>query len=104
VPVGIISWTDTKVEVSVSNCSGTVTVNALYGSDTYGDSDCEVCYADCNHDGTVDLFDLAILKTEFSRTDCYTNPCQADCNGDGSVDIFDLIIMKVHFLKDDSCQ
>jgi hypothetical protein len=105
VPVGIISWTDTKVEVSVSNCSGTVTVNALYGSDTYGDSDCEVCYADCNHDGTVDLFDLAILKTEFSRTDCdTTNPCQADCNGDGSVDIFDLIIMKVHFLKDDCCQ
>jgi hypothetical protein len=104
VPVGIISWTDTEVEVSVSNCSGTVTVNALYGSDTYGDSDCEVCYADCNHDGTVDLFDLAILKTEFSRTDCdTTNPCQADCNGDGSVDIFDLIIMKVQFLKDDCC-
>jgi len=63
---------------------------------------CE-CNADCNNDGTVDLFDLAILKTEFSRTDCYTNPCQADCNGDGSVDDLDLTIMKNEFLKDVCC-
>ena len=61
------------------------------------------CNADCNNDGTVDLFDLSILKTEFSRTDCYTNPCQADCNGDGSVDDLDLTIMKNEFLKDVCC-
>jgi hypothetical protein len=33
----IISWTDTKIKVSVSDCSGslTVTVNAVFGSDTW---------------------------------------------------------------------
>ncbi|NIN35708.1 MAG: hypothetical protein GTO60_11730, partial [Gammaproteobacteria bacterium] len=38
-PVEIISWTDTQIKASVSRCSRriTVTVNALYGSDTSGD-------------------------------------------------------------------
>ena len=103
VPVEIISWTETEVKASVSDCSGTVTVNALYGADTYDGSDCEMCYADCNHDGTVNLDDLTIMIVEYSRFDCDINPCQADCNGDGRVNIFDLIIMKVQFFKDGCC-
>ena len=103
VPVEIISWTDTGIEVAVSNCSGTVTVNALYGSDTYEGDNCQVCNADVNQDGRVDLFDLIILISEFLRDNCDTTPCQADCNGDGSVDLWDLIIMKIEFLKDNCC-
>ena len=102
VPVEIISWTDAEIVVDVSNCSGVVTVNALYGSDTY-DDDCQVCNADVNQDGRVDLFDFIILISEFSRDDCDTSSCQADCNGDGSVDLWDLIIIKVEFLKNNCC-
>ena len=103
VPVEIITWTDTEVQASVSSCSGTVTINALYGSDTYQEGECEVCYADANQDGAVDLFDLIVMINEFLRTDCATNGCQADCNGDGSVDIIDLIILKIEFPKADCC-
>jgi hypothetical protein len=37
VPVSIISWTDTEIRASVSSCSkkSSITVNALYGSETY---------------------------------------------------------------------
>jgi len=103
VPVEIISWTDTEVKTAVSNCSGTVTVKALYGSDTHEGGGCEVCSADCNHDGTVDNEDLTIMNAEYTRIDCAINPCQADCDGDGSVDLWDLIIMKKEFLKEDCC-
>ena len=103
IPVEIISWTDTEIAVAVSNCSGTVTVNALYGSDNYEGDNCQVCNADINQDGRVDLFDLVIMISEFIRDDCDINQCQADCNSDGSVDIWDLIIIKVEFLKDNCC-
>lgn len=93
VPAEIISWTDTEITVSVSDCNGTVTVNALYGSDTFGDA----CQADFNSDGAVDLFDLIIMIVEFGSTDCDT--CQADCDGDGDVDINDLIILVIEFGK-----
>jgi hypothetical protein len=104
VPVEITSWTDTEITASVSDCSGTVTVNALHGSDTYEGSDCEMCYADCDHDGAVNLDDLIVMIVEFSRIDCDdTNPCQADCNGDGRVDVSDLIILIIEFSKSDCC-
>lgn len=61
---------------------------------------CE-CYADCNCDTKIDLGDLVIMRGEFSRTDCATNPCQADCNGDNKVDLADLVIMKDQFLQTD---
>jgi hypothetical protein len=104
IPVVVTSWTDTEIVVDVFSCSGTVTVNALFGSANTEGSDCEVCAADCNNDGTVDLFDLIILITEFGRVDCGgTITCQADCDGNGLVDIFDLVVMKLQFLKGDCC-
>ena len=98
VPVGIISWTDTEVGVSVSNCSGTVTVNSLFGSAIAEGSDCEVCAADCNNDGTVDVGDLLLIKQEFLQT-----PVLADCNGDGNVDLFDLLILIDEYSRDNCC-
>ncbi len=104
VPVEITSWTDNEVKVSVSSCSGTVTVNALYGSETCDGIDCEMCYADCNRDGMVDLFDLTIMIVEFGRIECSdTNPCQADFNGDGSVDLFDLLILIIEYPAQNCC-
>ncbi len=100
--VEITSWADTEITASVSSC-GMVTVNALYGSATYENSDCGVCNADSNHDGAVDLNDLVIMRSEYTRSDCDINPCQADCNGDGSINLLDLIIMKIEFLKEDCC-
>jgi len=57
---------------------------------------CE-CYADCNSDTKVELQDLVIMKGEFGRNDCDTNPCQADSNDDDKVDLQDLVIMKAEF-------
>ncbi len=54
---------------------------------------CE-CYADCDNSTRVDIFDLAVMKNDYSRNDCAVTPCDADCNDDGKVDIFDLSIMK----------
>jgi hypothetical protein len=77
VPVLITGWTDTEITASVSDCDGTVTVNALFGSDTDG----EACQSDLNSDGAVDLFDLLVLV-----------------NGYGSTyDINDLIILIIEF-------
>lgn len=59
---------------------------------------CE-CYADVNCSTKVDLADLVIMKAEFLRTDCATNPCNADCNGDYRVDLTDLVVMKMQFLR-----
>ncbi len=54
---------------------------------------CE-CYADCDNNTKVDIFDLLIMKNEYNRTDCAVIPCDADLNDDGKADIFDLLIMK----------
>lgn len=69
------------------------------GGNNCGDA-CE-CHADCNNDLKIDLTDLVIMKQEFLRTDCATNPCDADCNFDNSVDLPDLVMMKDEFLKSD---
>jgi hypothetical protein len=69
------------------------------GGNGCGDA-CE-CHADCNSNQKVDLSDLVIMKQEFLRTDCATNPCDADCNYDNSVDLADLVMMKEEFLRSD---
>jgi len=61
---------------------------------------CE-CYADCNRDPTVNLTDLVIMKQEFFRNDCATNPCQADANGDNQVNLSDLVIIKIQYFRTD---
>jgi hypothetical protein len=83
----------------------TDTANNGAGGETVRDcADVEIvaaCCADCNGDNKVDLNDLVIMKGEFLRDDCATNPCQADCNGDDKVDLSDLVIMKDQFLRTD---
>jgi Protein of unknown function (DUF1566)/Thrombospondin type 3 repeat len=59
---------------------------------TIGDA-CE-CYADCDNDTNVGLFDLAKMKTEFGSA---CPPCDADLNDDNGVGLFDLAIMKAQF-------
>jgi hypothetical protein len=85
------------------NCPTTPNADQL---DTYppggnhcGDA-CE-CHADCSADLKVNLDDLVIMKREFSRTDCATNPCKADCTCDGNVDLDDLVMMKTEFNRTD---
>ncbi len=69
------------------------------GGNGCGDA-CE-CHADCNSDQTVNLADLVVMKQEYFRTDCATNPCSADCNWDDQVDLSDLIMMKQEYLRVD---
>jgi hypothetical protein len=62
--------------------------------DTNGDGYGNVCDADLNNDGTVNINDLAALKSVFLTMDP-----DADFNGDGRVNILDLAIMKSMFLQ-----
>jgi hypothetical protein len=48
---------------------------------------------DVNNNGTVDIFDLSQLLTNWNRTG--TNTC--DINGDSTVNIFDLSILLSHW-------
>lgn len=59
---------------------------------------CE-CYSDFDGNTKVDLADLVIMKGEFLRTDCNTNPCVSDITGDGKVDVADLVIIKLEYLR-----
>jgi Protein of unknown function (DUF1566) len=57
---------------------------------------CE-CYADCDNDTQVGLFDLGIIKNEFGNSDCEVIPCDSDMNDDDNVGLSDLAIMKTQF-------
>ena len=52
-------------------------------------------------DGNVNIFDLILMKQEYSRPDCDTTPCLADLNEDNNVNIFDLVIMKIEYSRSD---
>jgi len=59
------------------------------------------CLSDINGDTNVNNVDLAILGSEFGRTNCSVgDPCQADLNGDGSVNTADLALMMGTWLSD----
>lgn len=63
------------------------------------DSCDNVLYADCDESGASDLLDMAIIKQEFGRTNCYSVPCDGDCNGDGKVNSNDLLMLEQEFLE-----
>ena len=44
------------------------------------------CYADCNGDKKLDLFDFLCFVNDFNSGGAYSN-----CNGDGSHDLFDFL-------------
>src|SRR5258708_5821867 len=47
---------------------------------------------DINHDGTVNVFDLSIMLSDWG-----TNNATADLNGDGTVNVFDLSTLLSHW-------
>jgi len=51
---------------------------------------------DLDEDGNVDGADLAILCSEFGRTDCKVD-CRGDLNNDGNVDESDLSDFATNF-------
>lgn len=67
--------------------------------DNNGIGDVCECYADCDNDTQVDIYDLIIMKSEFGRTGCNEVACESDCDGDGNVGLFDLAIMKSQYGK-----
>ena len=48
-------------------------------------------------DWTVDIFDLAVVATQFGRPPPPISDSRADINKDGTVDIFDVVVVAVHF-------
>lgn len=53
---------------------------------------------DINVDGQVDIFDIVIVATNFSRVWCTLGwDPRADLNGDGIVDIFDIVVIALNF-------
>jgi hypothetical protein len=50
------------------------------------------CYADCNKDGALDLFDFLCFTTAFNTQDPY-----ADCDHDGGFDLFDFLCYQGNF-------
>lgn len=50
------------------------------------------CYADCDGDGTLDVFDLLCYMNLFQDGDDL-----ADCNRDGTLNLFDFICFQSHF-------
>ena len=51
---------------------------------------------DLDHDGDVDLSDLAILLSDFGCIST-TPPCVGDINGDAGTDLNDLAILLANF-------
>ena len=54
--------------------------------------ECEDCYADCDGDGILDLFDFLCFQNAFATANPY-----ADCDGNGVLDIFDFLCFQNEF-------
>ena len=60
--------------------------------DSNGDGFGNLCDADLNNDGVINVIDLGLLRTRF-----FTNDADADFNGDGVVNVIDLGILRTSF-------
>jgi hypothetical protein len=52
---------------------------------------------DINFDGTVDIFDIAMVALQFGRPPPPITDSRADINHDGLIDIFDIVVVALHF-------
>lgn len=87
-PVPIDSDVD-GIADAADNCPLTANPNQR---DTDGDGYGNVCDADLNNDGVVNVVDLARFKFVFGQSDA-----DADFNGDGIVNVVDLALLKSLF-------
>ncbi|MHB1034950.1 MAG: DUF7948 domain-containing protein [Pirellulales bacterium] len=55
-------------------------------------------FGDLDHDGAVDIFDVAVLQTKYGMTSGATW-ADGDFDGNGTVDIFDVALMQVNYGK-----
>jgi hypothetical protein len=103
VPVEIISWSDTQIVAAAPVCSDAVTVNALYGSASFG---VPACAGNFDADQDVDGSDVSSFNENFGRIG-HINPCTSShlCKGDfdcdGDVDGSDAAGFKKDFGKGD---
>ena len=54
---------------------------------------CEGCYPDCDHSGSLDLFDFLCFQNHYVPKDPY-----ADCDGSGEFDLFDYLCFTNAFI------
>ena len=62
--------------------------------DTDGDGYGNICDADINNDGIVNVIDLGLFRAVF-----FTGDADADFNGDGIVNVIDLGVLKSGFFQ-----
>jgi len=99
--LAIVSWTDDRIVAATAACGEAVTVNALYGSASYGAA-ASPCAANFDSDEDVDGSDASTFKGDFGRSGML-NPCTSsslcdgDFNCDGDVDGSDASGLKAQF-------
>ena len=81
-----MSWSDTRIVAATAACGEAVTVNALYGSASYGAA-ASPCAANFDEDADVDGSDASTFKGDFGRSSML-NPCASSdlCDGDFNCD------------------
>ena len=89
---------EAAVTVSCADGMGDFELNAYHPDIQSGKVTVSYLPGDLTGDGTVNIFDLILLKKYIlnKNTVIYSNP---DTTGDGSVNIFDLILLKKYILN-----
>ncbi|MFK8014500.1 MAG: DUF1800 family protein [Gammaproteobacteria bacterium] len=84
------------IDNTADNCQ---LLNNVDQRDTDGDGFGNLCDADFNNDGVVNVVDLGLLRTVFFSTRPHVNPLaeHADMNGDATVNIPDLGLLRSGF-------
>jgi hypothetical protein len=73
-------------EIVVDTGRGTGALDAGFSLWVTGAVEAGGCYADCDGNGTLDLFDFLCFVNEFNSGNKY-----ADCDGNGTLDLFDFL-------------
>jgi hypothetical protein len=97
----IVSWSETQIVAATTACGESVTVNALYGSASYGAA-ASPCSANFDDDEDVDGSDASAFKGDFGRSSMISScengtPCNGDFDCDHDVDGSDASGFKAQF-------